>query len=787
MIWNALQAYEVEYKTTLVTDSKGQLTSQITVQDKVGIDNKTKITLLNDKYDTDTQEDGILTYVKEDNKGTYTVKTTKDTYTKVAKDYSDLLGQKVDILVKTDDNSKVYGIYANEDSSVIATGYVGSLELDGSKKVKLNGTSYKLDSDNNSIAITRTANTDATLITFKSLADKVVKGNVDKNVAASTIKLIDNNGDGKIDTAVYTPVKVGKVTSVSKSAVTVNNGINTVKFEDADIYSGIAKDDYVQFVDETYRSAKDKDSITKLTVASNKVNGVRTQSDKNVEAKADSTWVKLASDVTVDNGSTYDMVIVGDVLLFADETSASSKDILYISGTKGFEKFVGEDKGTVEIRAYFTDGTDKKVTVSKYDGEKLTGSTQEKVAAQALYTYSALSDGTYDIKALDNYSNKAGYDKVDTKNEYAYAKQKINNLSPTDEAVIFVQTQKETKVISGKQLKNWADTIANSNFKSTYALNEKDGINYIGVAYLVDTSFDKNVPGASKDTKYGYLVSDAYSGYMEGEDGKKGTYEVWTNEGAKTLYADESSVKSGALAGKVISYSESGKYIDDINVVGTEVAITGFDYKAKGELAFTSTGEVNSGATTLIKKGAQQITLDEDCVFIGMNDADTAGVENAGMAQVLLANPGDNSTSSNETVLTNAYIVVGGDDNKVMAVIFDADKNELDNAKEIYKKSGDEYVAPAAPTYTAKGLTANGEVVTVSPDTSLEKNSSKTFTFTFKNVDGTAFGSDGTRTLTVSGLKNTKTVTINYTFGQSSATQTVTDTVIGNVTVDSIK
>ena len=71
------------------------------------------------------------------------------------------------------------------------------------------------------------------------------------------------------------------------------------------------------------------------------------------------------------------------------------------------------------------------------------------------------------------------------------------------------------------------------------------------------------------------------------------------------------------------------------------------------------------------------------------------------MAQVLLANPGDNSTSSNETVLTNAYIVVGGDDNKVMAVIFDADKNELDNAKEIYKKSGDVYSALAAPTYTA--------------------------------------------------------------------------------------
>ena len=51
MIWNALQAYEVEYKTTLVTDSKGQLTSQITVQDKVVGSTNDKITLLRDKYD----------------------------------------------------------------------------------------------------------------------------------------------------------------------------------------------------------------------------------------------------------------------------------------------------------------------------------------------------------------------------------------------------------------------------------------------------------------------------------------------------------------------------------------------------------------------------------------------------------------------------------------------------------------------------------------------------------------------------------------------------------------
>ena len=51
MVWNALNAYEVEYKTTLTTDKNGQLTSQIVVQDKVsGVNGKTKITLLEDKY-----------------------------------------------------------------------------------------------------------------------------------------------------------------------------------------------------------------------------------------------------------------------------------------------------------------------------------------------------------------------------------------------------------------------------------------------------------------------------------------------------------------------------------------------------------------------------------------------------------------------------------------------------------------------------------------------------------------------------------------------------------------
>lgn len=57
------------------------------------------------------------------------------------------MGQKVDVMVKDGDQSKVYGIYANEDSKVIATGVVGDLDpvTGDSEKIKLDSTEYKID------------------------------------------------------------------------------------------------------------------------------------------------------------------------------------------------------------------------------------------------------------------------------------------------------------------------------------------------------------------------------------------------------------------------------------------------------------------------------------------------------------------------------------------------------------------------------------------------------------------------------------------------------------------
>ena len=431
MVWNALQAYEVEYKTDLIAGADGKLSTQITVQDKMSSE-KQRITLLEDKYEAKKVDAGqLLTCSKVDGKDYYSITTSlKDstgkntTYNKIYADVSDFIGQNIKVLRKVDATSNevtIYGVYADEDSKVIATGTLGDFELDGAKKVKLNGTSYKIDGDDNTANLVRIANnteyaSDKQLDDLATLANK---GTITPSTAASTIKLIDNNGNGKIDGAVLTPAKVAKVTAVSKTSVTLDyltagEANATIKFEDADVYTGIAKDDYVTVIDDANRSS-DNDLISKLTVTSAKADATRTN-----EVKVSGNWYKLAKNegnvISVTTGNTYDFVMVGNVVVNAEETAAAATNVAYISAvnTKA-DNLVGDNEITVKVRMYFQDNTNGEVKVSKLDGEKLkTGKAGYELSnitalAHKMVTYSKLSDGTYDMKAV-NANNKVGMD-----------------------------------------------------------------------------------------------------------------------------------------------------------------------------------------------------------------------------------------------------------------------------------------------------------------------------------------------------------------------------------------
>ena len=703
MVWNALQAKEVGYDYTLVSEN-GQLTSKITLVDK-------NLTLLKDKYEADKEDAGILLSCKKvDGKDYYTITTTKQTnnanttYNKISADVSDLLGQKIQVLhKKTATDDTVYGVYADEDSKVVATGTLGGFELDGNDKVKLDGTSYKVEGTTATTTpqttnVVYVAQEETATKTYTQLANAAAKGSITPTIAATSIKLIDNDGNGKVDAAVVTPAKVAKVTAVSKTSVTLDyltrgEANSTIKFEDADVYTGIAKDDFVTVIDDANRSS-DNDLITKLEVVSAKADSTRTN-----EVKVNGNWYKLAVEegtlIAVTTGNTYDFVMVGNVVVDADETAASASSIAYIDAIEQegqankLETTLGDSTGTVKVRMYFQDGKDAEVKVSKIDGKKIADAANAKddyagkdeLVSNVMYTYSKLSDGTYDMKAVGA-SNKVGMDwqtslsaDNDSKNNSLnsaynfYFKQKIAKYSIADDAVIFVTTPKETKVLTGKQVKNWGDTVTPIFTITPQVLTKaSNGIDYIKFATLVKTTGSAGVPGASNDKLYAYLTSDAYQATVDGE--KKAAYDVWTGSENTTLYEDVST--RSISAGSVIEYSVDGTFIDNVKVVGKYdsstfsnsvniAAITGFD---NGTVAYRD--KTNA---------AKSADLDDDCVFIAVNDDKTEGMEGSK----------DTVTKANEFVadngstyyIPNAYVVLNSDGD-VVAIIFDADDSELD-------------------------------------------------------------------------------------------------------------
>lgn len=195
------------------------------------------------------------------------------------------------------------------------------------------------------------------------------------------------------------------------------------------------------------------------------------------------------------------------------------------------DKGVGtkQTEGTVKARVYFANGTDAEVKLSKYDGTKLTQAladsklTSNNKSLSGLITYSKLSDGTYDIEFVGT-SNKAGRDDVKTLTNVR-VDEKIDSMPVNDDAVIFVkavnnnQTQ-EIKVLTGKSVANWSATTG---VNGTALTNEKNGLDYVAAGFLT-VSGVTSVPGATADTKYGYLTRDGYTVTIDGEKKVATTY-----------------------------------------------------------------------------------------------------------------------------------------------------------------------------------------------------------------------------------------------------------------------
>ena len=787
MVWNALNAYEVEYKTTLVADKNGQLSSQITVQDKVVGSNNDKITLLKDKYEADKEDAGILLgCTKVSGKDYYTITTSAGdkTYNKISADVSSMIGMKVQVLHKdTATEEVVYGVYPDEDSKVIATGTVGQLEnMTDSKKTKLDGTEYKLDNEPEAITVI-TPNQKNTAIKLSDLEGKSTLAYV-----AGTVKLIDTDGNNKADSVVYIPTKVGQITYAGSKSVTINNGVGSNDIDDLDIYKDYAKDDWTTVVSDDY-TASTNTAVTKITLTSAKVSSIKNSTVK--EVKIDNTWYKVVTDssnedtANIKSGSTYDFAIVGNYIVNAKETEASSSDILVVTDYESANQGM-QSSSTQKVKAYFLDGTSKTITVEKLSKTPGTSATDvNKTNAitdsdvNLLYTYSTRSNGNYSLEALGA-KNKAGYETLGVTADKTSASQiteknKIGTYSINDDAVIFALyndvgkngvVKENVKVLTGKAVNDWKTAYTGI---VQYATKKTNGVETVRVAVVAATS---KYNGAGSDYKYAYMTSASYEG-TNGEDNDKTTvYEAWTGSEDATLKYDGANGPA-KQAGDILIYTNDGA--DFINVETAsdvdiyKVAITGIEKKKEGTVAVQG---IKADGSAL---KATSFDMDEDCVYIAVNDDKQEGMSGSSLDQITLAE----ETTTKGNYYLNAYIVVeNSGDKNILAIVYDADNNRLD--QDIVVDNAGNKVTATATTYVATGKSTTDGKITVSPDKKLK--AGDTVTFTFANVNDAAFESTGKVEVTVTGTDATGgKLSINYTAGKKTATATAK--VTGNIEV----
>ena len=675
MIWNALQAVEVEYTYTLVTEN-GQLVSKVVVQDKapatVG-SNEYDYTLLYDKYKAVMTDDYYTTvtmksykWIEKDNKFEYTFGVTGGTrndditFTS-ATDYTDLFAQQVNVVYKnTSKDTKsadVYGIYA-ADSQVLYEGVAGDIEANDQDSIKIDGVKYKVDDDKGLAGVEYYAeNVYGTVGTYTNAEDYY------------TVRVIDLDGDDEVDCVVYLPFSVEKVTYVGTKSVTAGTSYT---FEDDNIYDGIAKDDYAVIV-KSANTADGKDTLTKADTISGKVTGTKTN-----EVAVDGTWYNLVSGVSVSMGSSYDFVVVNGYVFGADLTAESVKDVLFLSARDTYEANFGGKTAIVEAKVMI--GKDEEIiNVEKLEGKLITNTAgmdgtkyaDESTLTTGLYTYTVNSNGNYELKAVNDDNNKAGYDSyVAAAGKFTNSTDKLGNgLVIADDAVVYVQKNDSGTIsglacITGKALKEFNNDFGD---KLAVALvSEVNGIEYAKVVALVDDGVTP--PTASYDDEYGYVLDKNGGVYLsELDDGTEVTYmTIWNGTEELKVYV-EGNETSSIKVGDVVSYEVvSDQEIEDISVATSQpVAITGLETKSEGAIVY-ETGSAQ-----------KNLTLDEDVVVIGIDTTDKTGADKVTLETIAMA-----QSKEEGTLVPNAYVVTDTTGTKVLAIFYDVN-NELDGAVSI--------------------------------------------------------------------------------------------------------
>jgi len=787
MVYNAINAVKVEYDYKLVTGSDGNLTTIGVAQDVT----TGKTTILADKFNMVSYK-GVLkgvSYNKDTKKYTYTFSggvapdtvsiATTPTLAATTTDYTAFYGQYVKILYKDGTSEDtIYGMYDASGLTLKTT--IGDLASVSSSttKVSVKGTSYNVAATYGTVPGYVFTAGDSTLIAGAAQSIGALTpgtgGSYDKS---STVLLISSDSNTTIDYAVVIPATVAKVTYVSATAITAGTNYTIA---DHNVESGIVKDDYVTVVAAANSFQNPKATIAKATVVSGTIDGNKNTTSTN-DILVSGTWYKLARNTgdAIELGEAYDVAIVGSYYynLTKTSTGASLASVIYVSAA--------EDATTlnkVQAKAYFTDGTNAVINVSKYSttgtanlatltSTTFTGATPSTTASAVLsgklYTYSVDSSGNYLLTEV-NASNKISMNTIVSPGPTAFTAAasnvdaKLGSYTIADDAVIFVHDKDGYTVITGDAMNDWGALTLVSSLVVTKNVN---GLPVVKIAFA-DVGTTTSAPSGTAGN-YGYITSVPYS-MKDGTNTYK-TFTMW-NGSASVTVIDKGSTT--VAKGNIVTYTDKGSgYVEVTNATDAlPAAIVGFSDKS---LSFSDSNGVVIPHNRATKT-----------VYMYIDTKNVAGVSSGEIAVA--------DTDTNGSRFQNAYYISTGITTSDLKLVVYEVNNKFENATTTYLYSSTNGYAVTTPDVTValNGLTAtveadrayalNGDTVTVTVTVAGTANAAGTI-----NVSGVAAATvtagtltnatvNATTGMTVTGAGATNgTFTYTYVMGAGASAPTV--------------
>ena len=510
----------------------------------------------------------------------------------------------------------MYGVYASTDSSLIVESTAGKVEAVKNGEVKIDGTTYKVDSN-----VTTTA-----LYTGKLIDGLNVGGN-----KAAAVKAYDNDDNGKIDTVVYVPFTAAKVTYVGEKSF--NTDVNTnVKFEDVNAYDDMAKNDYV-IKSDAANTVDDTDTYVLAETVEGKIEATKSDS-----VRIDGTWYNYVT-TTPDKDLALDSTVKAAVLngyIVKSEVVTSSHELQdYAVVVK-----TDTDINGPQAKLLFADGTTKVVTTDK-----------KYTDTMGLVTYE-VKKGEYVLtEAVTDSADKAGFDKIVTgKYVNNSGKGKIGGESIADDAVIFVKDSAgKFSTMAGSDFAKYSTTsVVDQNITAYANKDNSTGYNSIVLAYVELTGTVNSIT-----SNYGYVTSAVST--TKNDDGE--TVSVFTFWDGATEHKDIMTDEKVSLSkGDIFTYEENkdGSYtVSEVdNLLRT--AIIAYNEK-NGDIRFTDASLNSTGSNV-------NAEITDDTVIIGINSDDKAGVE--GVVPTIAI-----ETATSGVYQANAYYVMGVADEVKLLVV----------------------------------------------------------------------------------------------------------------------